>query len=131
MSDQSVFKRLWEAAQLQLPKAYCNYSNFPVTAAIQMQNGDIYTGINIENSSYSLTLCAESNAISKAICDKYQLITHVLVYAPKLEYCSPCGACRQKIFEFSNPNTIIFLCKDSENYKTLSIGELLPASFHL
>lgn len=130
-SEQAIFKQLWTAALEQLPMSYSPYSNFPVTASLLMEDGSLFTGINIENASYSMTLCAEASAIAQAISSKHQKITHVLVHAPQLDYCPPCGACRQKINEFANADTIIFLTDAHGNHKTLTMTELLPCSFNL
>ncbi|MDA9832818.1 cytidine deaminase [Gammaproteobacteria bacterium] len=129
--QKAIFDQLWGAAIEQLPMSYAPYSHFPVTAALRMDDGSFFTGINIENASYSMTLCAEATAIAKAISTKYQKISHVLVHAPNLAYCPPCGACRQKINEFSTPDTTIFLTDSQGNHKTLSMAQLLPCSFNL
>lgn len=130
-SESQIVTALWDHAGSKLEKAYCPYSEFPVVAAIMMADGSIYSGCNIENSSFSLTLCAESNAISQAICDKHQLITDVLVHAPKMPYCPPCGACRQKLSEFTNPDTAIYLANSQTDYRCILMKDLLPFSFKL
>ena len=130
-SESQIVTSLWNHACSKLEKAYCPYSEFPVVAAIMMADRSIYSGCNIENSSFSLTLCAESNAISQAICDKHQLITDVLVHAPKMPYCSPCGACRQKLSEFTNPDTTIYLANSQTDYRRILMKDLLPFSFKL
>jgi cytidine deaminase len=128
---EAIFKQLWTAALEQLPMSYSPYSNFPVTASLMMEDNSIFAGINIENASYSMTLCAEASAIAKAISKKHQKITHVLVHAPKLDFCPPCGACRQKINEFAQADTLIFLTDAMGHYKVLTMPELLPCSFNL
>ena len=131
MTEKTLFLELWHHANLYIDKAYCPYSNFPVVCALKTESGKIVGSCNIENASYSLCLCAETNAIMKAISEKKELITDLLVYAPKLDYCPPCGACRQRIAEFSDDNTVIYMCKSNQDYKTVKMKDLLPGQFSL
>lgn len=113
--------------------AYCKYSDFPVGACVLYSTGNYYTGCNIENSSYGLTLCAERNAISTAIASgETGFITKIAVYSPKRKKCFPCGACRQWLNEFQKDKEIVVILEDINNsYCTYTLNELLPYSFNL
>lgn len=122
-----LLKLASEAAQ----NAYSPYSKFKVGACVLYEDGKTYTGCNVENASYGLTLCAERTAISSAIASgqKSKLVA-VAIYSPNAKLCYPCGACRQWIAEFSKDAEIIV--EDSEEkLQIFSIKELLPFSFEL
>jgi len=123
----NLLKLASEAAQ----SAYSPYSKFNVGACVLYEDGKTYTGCNVENASYGLSLCAERNAISSAIADgQKSKIIAVAIYSPNSKLCYPCGACRQWIAEFSKDAAIIV--EDiEENPKSFSIKELLPYSFEL
>ena len=127
----NIASQLYDAAQLIVKNSYSPYSKFPVGAAILLDDGSIYSGCNIENASFSLTMCAEAVAIAKAIDKKIFTITHALVLAPKMPFCPPCGACRQRLLEFSTPNTIIYLSDTDTNIQSHKLSVLIPASFSL
>ena len=109
-------------------KAYTPYSNFNVGCVVKTKTGKIYRGVNIENASYSPTLCAERNALSTAITDGERDFAYIVVTGDS-EYTYPCGVCRQFIREFAASETKIIVAKDVENYKTYTIDDLLPYSF--
>ncbi len=120
--------KLLEKALEAKKKSYSPYSNFKVGAAVLTEKG-IYTGTNIENSSYSATICAERLAISKAISDGAKELSSILIVGDQdLTY--PCGICRQVMAEF-NPEMGIILANDKEIKKEMSLKELLPYSFTL
>lgn len=127
MSQQQ--KKLYAAALAMLEKAYTPYSHFPVAASILAGNGEIYSGCNIENASFGLTLCAEASAIANMVTSGERRIKEVVVVAQSNDYCSPCGACRQRLVEFSTPETIIHFYNQTGEYKTLTMKELLPMPF--
>ena len=125
---ERLLKRAREAQQ----NAYAPYSNFRVGAAILLDNGEIFSGCNVENASYGLTNCAERSAIFAAVAtlggDKVKLKAVAVVNdhdAP----CSPCGACRQVIAEFGRDAVIWYQGRTAVQEST--IGELLPESFSL
>ncbi len=113
--------------------AYCPYSKFSVGACVLYENGNIYSGCNIENSSYGLSLCAERNAISTAIAaGENTCILKIAIYSPKSTKCYPCGACRQWLQEFEKGQGIqILLEGDTDEILEYGINELLPHSFSL
>ena len=108
-------------------KAYVPYSNFRVGAAILMENGEVYTGCNIEIASYSPTICAERTAIFKAVSEGKRNIKAIAVVGDS-DYTYPCGVCRQVIREFGK-DAIIIVANSEEDYKKYTLNELLPHSF--
>ncbi len=114
---------------LLLEKAYVPYSKFPVAALLIDNNGKKHKGVNVENASFGLTLCAERNAITTAVTENMEKIKVLVVTGNTPEPISPCGACRQVIREFSDNNTVIILANKDKKYKITSLEELLPYSF--
>jgi len=112
-------------------KAYAPYSNFKVGAAVLTSNEKIYTGCNIENSSYSLTICAERVAIFKAVSEGDKNIKTIFIIGPQNEPISPCGACRQVIFELAKDATIYLSNSDMTKIIETNAKELLPYGFDL
>ncbi len=116
-------------------KAYAPYSNYMVGAAVLTNELRIYTGCNIENASYTPTICAERTAISKAVSEGWKRFKAIAVVgAPRGEtitqYAFPCGVCRQVIREFADPESFFVIVAKSENdYEVFSLEELLPESF--
>jgi cytidine deaminase len=126
---EKITEQMLNQARLALPYAYAPYSNFKVASCIYTDRGNLYTGVNIENTSYSLTLCAEATAIANMVSAGEQRIQKILIIAANEALCSPCGACRQRIFEFSNPATQVYLCRDNAIIQSMSMSELLPLPF--
>ncbi|PCJ84288.1 MAG: cytidine deaminase [Hyphomicrobiales bacterium] len=122
---------LFEAALKARDKAYAPASHFSVGAAIRGSNGKIYAGCNIENASYPEGWCAETSAISHMIMDGEQVITEVCVIGTGDVFCTPCGGCRQRLFEFAEPQTLIHIAKDAGIVETFKLEVLLPAGFKL
>ena len=114
---------------LLLEKAYVPYSKFPVAALLSDKNGKKHSGVNVENASFGLTLCAERNAITTAVTENMEKIKVLVVTGNTPEPISPCGACRQVIREFSDNDTVIILANKDKKYKITSLEELLPYSF--
>ena len=108
--------------------AYCPYSNFRVGAVIETDAG-VFSGCNIENASYGLTICAERNAIFRAVRCGATIIHSVVIYTPTSEPTAPCGACRQVIREFASHATMIYSASDGDSLEFMSLEELLPYSF--
>jgi cytidine deaminase len=124
---------LMAAAKEAQASAYAPYSNFPVGAAVLLSDGTIYSGCNVENASFGLTICAERVAIFNAIADGRMDIAAVAVITSAPKLCKPCGACRQVIAEFSkadNPIIVISTCAAGES-ELQSINDLLPDTFAL
>ena len=120
--------RLIELAEIMLSRSYSPYSKFCVGAAVLGKNGKVYTGCNIESASFGATICAERCAISSAVADGCREFSAIAVISSGDDYCSPCGICRQLIFEFGSD--IRVLCaRTQDDYKEYSISELLPLGF--
>lgn len=127
-TNHSTFNELLQLAKKAADKAYAPYSKFHVGAALITEDGKTFSGCNVENASYGLTICAERNAISNMVAEGYKSFIAIAVYSPQSKNCYPCGACRQWIYEFSLNATII-LEDDSNTLITSSIKELLPHAF--
>ena len=130
MSPMSEALKLLSLAKDALKLSYSPYSNFKVGAALLTKSNKIYTGTNIENAAYGLTLCAEAVAIAKMVSDGYNEISEILVTADKPSVCTPCGACRQRIAEFASDNTLVYLSNNDDIVKTVPLNDLLPYSFN-
>jgi cytidine deaminase len=126
--DETLLRDLIERAKNALAKAYCPYSTFPVGAALLTETGKVYTGCNIENASYGLTICAERNAVFHMVADSKQRIRAVVVYTPTEQPSAPCGACRQVINEFG-PDAVVVSACDGAQVLRKKLSELLPESF--
>lgn len=122
-------QELIEQAKDAIQHSYAPYSQFRVAAAILDETGQIHVGVNVENASYGMTLCAERNAICTAIAKGAKSITAVVIYTPTASATPPCGACRQVIREFASHATVLSVC-DSENRIESTIDDLLPHSFN-
>lgn len=120
-------RELMEKAGEAMLNAYAPYSKFKVGAAVLTKDGNIYTGCNIEHFSFSLTVCAERVAVFKAISEGDELDS--IAIASENGNSSPCGACRQVIFEF-NPLAKVYYLKDG-NLIVSDISQLLPDAFDL
>lgn len=127
--DNKLFEKLREAAIKASKNAYAPYSKFRVGAALSDEKGNIFSGANVENVSYGLTICAERSAIFSGISNGINSITVMVIYTPTEAPTPPCGACRQVIREFSKDAVIISVCDTDEIIET-SINELLPNSFN-
>ncbi len=122
-------KELLEAALAARERAYAPYSKFLVGAAVRAESGKIYTGCNIENASYGLTVCAERNALFSAVGAGERKFTALCVVGDTEEPISPCGACRQVMAEFKVP--CIILANLKGDVKEYTLEELLPYGFTL
>ncbi len=127
----STIQTMIEATRKILDNAYSPYSNFKVACAILAENGNMYLGVNVENASYGLTACAETSAIAQMITQGAKSIQAVVLMNGEGTLCPPCGGCRQRIIEFSDPSTPIYLCDYTSLLQKVAIGDLLPHSFKL
>jgi cytidine deaminase len=129
--SSAIRRKLENAAKKAMKNAHAPYSNFRVGAAILLTNGKVFSGCNVENASYGMTNCAERTAIFTAVA---QLGAKVEIQAVAVTNdhgvaCSPCGACRQVIYEFGPDATIFF--QGAHGPRQAHITELLPEGFRL
>jgi len=123
-------EELLQAAITARGNAYAPYSGFPVGAALLAEGGRVFTGGNIENGSYGLTVCAERSALSVMIAAGFRGPEAVAVAGRHGEPCQPCGACRQVLSEF-NPGMLVVLESVSGSPEIFSLGVLFPMPFDL
>lgn len=120
-------EKLISMAAEAAPKAYAPYSKFHVGAAVLADDGTVYTGVNVENRSYGLTVCAERNAVANGIANGMKAIKAVAVYSPDSDVpLPPCGACRQVITEFAFSDAVVICCDRSRNAVEIPVSELYP-----
>jgi len=122
-------QRLVESARRAFERAYAPYSHFAVGAAVLAEDGRVFTGCNVENSSFGLTVCAERNAVAAAIvAGAVPAAVAVVADAPLT---APCGACRQVLAEFSPGMPVILASYSDDASKVTSLDALLPGAFRL
>lgn len=126
---EDEIKKYIKEVNTVLEKAYVPYSKFPVAALLIDDNDNKHVGVNVENASYGLGICAERNVIPTAVTQGMKKIKVLVVTGGTPEPISPCGACRQVISEFSDEDTIIILTNKEEKYNIWNIKDLLPYSF--
>ena len=114
-------------AVAMLDMAYVPYSHFPVGAALECDDGAVFTGCNIENSSYGLTNCAERTAAFKAVSEGHRRFARIVIAGRSDDYCYPCGACRQVLNEFA-PNIRVLVTWQGGT-ESATLPELLPHGF--
>ena len=125
---KSIIKKLYKKAKETRKNAYVPYSNFKVGSSLLVKEGNIFTGCNIENASFGMTMCAERVAVFQAVSQGFNDFEILLLTADTKELISPCGACRQVINEFGN-NIDIYMSNLEGKIKKTSINKLLPESF--
>lgn len=123
------YKSLFIIAREMMEKAYAPFSGYQVGAALLGRDGKVYTGVNVENSSYGATICAERTACVKAVSEGCREFEAIAV-ATRDGDGFPCGICRQFLYEFA-PDLVIVMGKDEDNLKTYTLRELLPEGFRL
>ena len=126
----TALKALFDAADAAAQNAYAPYSHFAVGAAIRGASGTVFSGCNVENAAYPVGSCAEAGAIAMLVAAGETSIAEIAIVGVKSNPCYPCGACRQRIFEFSNRSTRVHL-RDGLTGKSIthSVDELLPHAF--
>jgi homotetrameric cytidine deaminase len=120
---------LLRAADAAMRNAYAPYSQFKVGAALRAPSGAIYSGPNVENVAFPQGQCAEASAIGALIAAGESKITAVAVVAEKVEHCPPCGGCRQRLAEFGDGDTPVYLGRPGMPPYATTLAELLPGSF--
>jgi len=126
-------KAMIGAASAVRRQAHAPYSGYRVGAAVLDENGNIYTGCNVENASFPEGICAETNAIGSMVAAGGRRIVAIAVVggADAIGACTPCGGCRQRILEFADRETAVILTDDGRNVEICELRELLPAAFRL
>ena len=129
MAKQPTDRQLVEMARQARERAYAPYSHFPVGAALLGRSGRVYTGCNVENASYPLTICAEQTAVAKAVSEGEREFTALAVITAT--GATPCGACRQILREFGGPDgdLRVIVADTGGRLQTFTVAELLPAGF--
>jgi cytidine deaminase len=123
------YKQLAEKAIEAKSKALPPYSNFHVGAALLTDDGKIFPGGNIENSSYSLTVCAERVAVFKAISEGERKFKAIAIASDDVGFCSPCGACRQVLNDLCGSEIDVIMVNQKKELKILKLADLLPLPF--
>ena len=133
--EKILIEKLIKKAIEMLNFSYVPYSNFHVGAALLTSEGEIYTGCNIENAAYGTSNCAERTAIFKAVSEGKKNFEAIAVVGGKNgkieDFCPPCGVCRQVLAEFCKKDFKIILAKSTDEYKIMTLEQLLPESFSL
>ena len=124
MTDQALV----DLAFTMLERSYVPYSRFPVGAALLCPDGTVFTGCNVENAAYGSTICAERTALVKAVSEGRRQFTALAVVGRSGDYCWPCGACRQMLYEFA-PDLTVLVGRGDGQYVKLPLKELLPHGF--
>lgn len=134
--NEDVIESLLESAFEARKFSYCPYSGFAVGAALLTKNNTVYTGCNVENAAYTPTNCAERTAIFKAVSEGECAFEAIAVVGGKWEcaegevdFCTPCGVCRQVMLEFCDKDFKIITAADRRNYKIYTLEELAPEGF--
>lgn len=112
-----------------MTKAYAPYSKFPVGAALLCDDGRVFAGANIEVASYPEGWCAETTALGHYVMGGVGKITDIAVIAERMDRVTPCGGCRQRLAEFTTPDTKLHLCDQNGVVETVTMGEILPYGF--
>lgn len=123
-------RELYEAALEMLPNAYAPFSKFRVGAALLTKDGKVYTGVNVENSSFGGTICAERTAFVKAVSEGVREFKAIAIASSGGE-AWPCGICRQFMQEFCDEDFVVITAKDTDSIRKYTLKELLPEGFKL
>lgn len=126
-----LLAKLKGAASEACANAHAIYSNFPVGAALITDEGAVYSGCNVENASYGLTICAERNALAQAVASGVAPgeTQALVIYTPGEVAHTPCGACRQVMHELLPSSAIVLSCCDSDQTRVWNLSQLIPDPF--
>lgn len=129
MSLPTHIQPLLEAARIARKHAYVPYSRYPVGASILAADGQLYVGCNVENAAYPQSQCAEATAIGNMVSHGQLRIKTILVVIDAATFAAPCGGCRQRISEFADEDTEVYLCNLVGDYQHYRFSDLLPHRF--
>ena len=124
MTDERLLEMAIEARK----NAYVPYSGYAVGAALETKDGRVFTGCNVENAAYGNTLCAERTALVKAVSEGCRKFTRLAVVGNSTDYCWPCGACRQMLYEFA-PDLEVLVARKDHRFVKFPLRALLPHGF--
>ena len=130
-------RELFEAARAARERAHAPYSEYPVGAALRTESGAVHAGCNVENASFPEGWCAETSAIAAMVAaspvESGRRIAAICVVAEPIDgrLTTPCGGCRQRLAEFSRPDTAVYVADPDGNSRGFRLGDLLPAAFAL
>jgi cytidine deaminase len=124
MTDRELINTAREAMKM----AYVPYSRFAVGAALECDDGTVFTGCNIENAAFGCTVCAEQSAVSNAVSSGHRRFRRIAIAADSKSYCYPCGTCRQILTEFS-PGMEVLSVRMDGRYVSYRLSALLPQPF--
>ena len=124
MTERELVERALEMRRF----SYAPYSHFRVGAALECEDGSVYTGCNVENAAYGSSICAERTALVKAVSEGHRRFVRLAVAGDSADYCWPCGACRQMLREFGADLEVLAANREGA-YVAISLEELLPHSF--
>ncbi len=117
------------AARAAMARAYAPYSRVKIGAAVRGESGRLYAGCNVENAAYPQGWCAEASAIAAMVMAGETHIVEAAVMGAGDAPCTPCGGCRQKLYEFAGDELPIHVCGPQGRRRTVTLGELLPLAF--
>ncbi|HEC78115.1 MAG TPA: cytidine deaminase [candidate division WOR-3 bacterium] len=126
--SKKLSKELIKAVKKAVKFAYAPYSKKYVAAALYCNSQKIYTGVNIENSAYPLTMCAERTALFKAVSEGERAFKLLLLYSPQIEFILPCGGCLQVLSEFA-PELMVVTMNSDLQFKFYPLKQLLTKPF--
>ena len=124
------YSELLQIANKAKLNSYSPYSNFKVGAVLLSDTGNLYTGVNVENSSYGLTNCAERTAVFKAISEGEKKFKTIVIVSDAEDFITPCGACRQVLIETCGKDLEVVMSNSDNEIRILKLEELLPLSFN-
>ena len=125
MTDLELVKKAFDMHRF----SYVPYSHFPVGAALLCEDGRVFTGCNVENSAYGSTICAERTALLKAVSEGCREgWTAIAIAGTGEDYCWPCGACRQMLYEFA-PHLRVLAARGDGQFQQVELSQLLPMGF--
>ena len=122
-------RELMSLAKKASLNAYVPYSRFPVGAALECDDGAVFTGCNVENAALGSTICAERTACCKAVSEGHRKFTRIAIYGEGENYCMPCGACRQVIMELGGKDLQVVLANLKGDVAVYAASALLPGAF--
>lgn len=123
------YNNLVERALMAKENAYAPYSKFKVGAALLSEDGQVFTGCNVENVSFGLTNCAERTAVFQAVSEGHRSFRAIALASDSEKIITPCGACRQVLLEFG-PDTKVIMANNKGEYNVSTVGDLIPSGFN-